>query len=349
MESYVHMLLAAKASRGELSRSGPVTDLDAKVSVVDSVPPVGSGDGDDGVVDRSQCASTCSSESAANSFDIRLYPHNPSNPPINGHAHQPLVSSNPLLEHGIASYPTPKRSIKCRSSPLERVDETSSKFIAIATAESSDQVAADNNDEDDRLHSNSVARSHLFRIDTNLIRSSLPGKFFQRWRGNGTAGGNSTPQYNYTPLSGSESGSLRRSNSHSAITSIHDAENMVDRSGGCSYWLSSDLLRQHTERLQQCTPPVAALSSPRHRPGRNRCDSAVQIEEMGDTLELCDANSAASGDRSFPTSLSDLDTFPEGKSSSTSSSSCTPSTSSSGQKMLSASDTELSSEVESVL
>ena len=111
----MHMLLTAQASRGELGLIGPVTDLDAKVmhldvdndddddiivGVVQSVLPGADQEGalgDD--IYRSQCASTCSSESAANSFDIRLYPHNPPNPSNGSHAHQRLVCSNPSLDH----------------------------------------------------------------------------------------------------------------------------------------------------------------------------------------------------------------------------------------------------------
>lgn len=112
--------------------------------------------------------------------------------------------------------------------------------VAIATDVSPDStIVVDSAVIDDRLHSKSVVSdsplTHLFRFsslafkregaspgDPNLIRSSLPGKFFQRFRGNGTgtSGVHSTPQYYYTPLTGSDSGSLRRSNSHSAIKSL---------------------------------------------------------------------------------------------------------------------------------
>ena len=102
MQSYVRMLLAAQANRHP-GQTGPVTDLDAKIQSLfaDQTDPNGGSFND---VYLSQYASTCSSESAANSFDIRLYPHNPPPPPppllvaLRGH-HQRLVTSNPALDH----------------------------------------------------------------------------------------------------------------------------------------------------------------------------------------------------------------------------------------------------------
>jgi len=375
MESYVHMLSQAQTNCGVMGRLGPITDLDANVMNLD----VDNDDDDDAVIDvvesvlsragqggalsddvyRSQCASTCSSESAANSFDIRLYPHNP---PNGGHDHQRLVSSNPSLDH--RATPQYYRPAPNRTSPLRSVVEASevnaSAAVTIATDISPDSaIVVDSAVTDDQLHSKSVVcaspLTHLVRLsslafkregaspaDPNLIRSSLPGKFFQRFRGNGTGSGggvHSTPQYYYTPLTGFDGGSLRRSNSHGAIKSLPENEN-----GDYSYWLSSDHLRQHAEQLNQFAVPATLT-----RPHRIRYDSPVQI---GDSLEQCDANSAASGDRLFPTSFSDLDTFNEKNSStspSISPSSRTPSITSSGQKMLSASDSELSSEVESIV
>ena len=133
----------------------------------------------------------------------------------------------------------------CRTSPLRSVVEASevnaSAAVTIATDISPDSaIVVDSAVTDDQLHSKSVVcaspLTHLVRLsslafkregaspaDPNLIRSSLPGKFFQRFRGNGTGSGggvHSTPQYYYTPLTGFDGGSLRRSNSHGAIKSL---------------------------------------------------------------------------------------------------------------------------------
>lgn len=120
---------------------------------------------------------------------------------------------------------------------MEASEVNASAAVAIASDISPDSaIVVDSAVIDDRLHSKSVVSdsplTHLIRLsslafkregaspaDPNLVRSSLPGKFFRRFRGNGSGGSgvHSTPQYYYTPLTGSDSGSLRRSNSHGAI------------------------------------------------------------------------------------------------------------------------------------
>lgn len=105
MESYVHMLLTAQASRQpdqtETCKSVHLDDKACQHFDEDDDELVRS-DFSNNEAYLSQCASACSSESAANSFDMRIYPLTP--------CHQVrFTNSNSLLEKSSTQkryYPT---------------------------------------------------------------------------------------------------------------------------------------------------------------------------------------------------------------------------------------------------
>ena len=128
------------------------------------------------------------------------------------------------------------------SSPLRLATEDSGIEAELSGSTMSDAspdsaMTADTGECRETAAQRSSPLAHLFRLssgfpfrrdgispsDANpMMRSSLPGKFFQRFRANSSVNtlNSSTPRYDYSPLNGSDCGSVRRSNSHDAISSL---------------------------------------------------------------------------------------------------------------------------------